>query len=80
MQTHFRTHMFERLHLEVSRPQPGFDGAEGMLDGAAANAHTVRHAVHAVFHLFQDGLMLPPTDPPFLTRCALRFQSAFGAS
>ena len=75
MQTHLRTDVFQCLHLEVRRTHPGFDRAEGMLDGAAANAHAVRHTIHTIFHILQYRLMLPATDAPVDARCALRFDA-----
>ncbi len=42
MQGHFGGDSFEGLHLEVSRPHPGLDGAEGVFDRLAALAQLLR--------------------------------------
>ena len=73
MQAHLCADVFQRFHLQVRRAQPGFDRAEGMLDGTAANTHALRHAI---FHFLQYHLMLPATYPPILSSCASRFHRA----
>ena len=74
MQTHFRTHMFEGLHQEVSRPHPELERPEDMFDGTPSLFHLSRVPVQAILHRIQNAFMLPSPDPPFFARGALCFQ------
>src|SRR5271170_2230585 len=45
---------------------PGLDGAEGMFDRLAALAHLLRMLVEPALNGFENLLMFPSCDPPFL--------------
>ena len=68
-----------RCMIGVGGAHPGLEGAEGVFDGRAADAHALRRAVEPVLHGVDHGLMLPALDPAFLAGRALGLQRALGA-
>ena len=63
MQGHLGANPFQRLHLEVGRSHPGFDGAEGMLDGFASPAHRLRMLVEPPLDSLKHMFVLPSGAP-----------------
>ena len=76
VQRHFRSHVFQSAHLEMSCAHPRLDGSERMLDRASPGSHEARIVVHSGIHSFDQMLVLPACDPPFLARCALCLEGA----
>lgn len=80
MKTHLRADVLQRTHLEVRRPHPCLEGAEGVFDGLPADAHLVRIVVKTLLHRLEHVLMLPAFDATFWRRRALRLERTSLAS
>jgi hypothetical protein len=59
VQRHFGIYVLEGPHLEVRRSHPRLYGAEGMLNGLAAQAHLIRIPIEPRLHGLKDGFVLP---------------------
>lgn len=79
MQAHFGADTWQRFGQEMSRFHPGFQGAEDMFDGSAANLHRVGSFGKTRQHSLQDTLVFPATDSSRDTCRALRLDGALRA-
>lgn len=76
MQAHFRSHMLQGAHQEVSCTHPEFDGAEGMLHRLPSDAHHIGFAVQPLLHRFENFLVLPAADAAVVAWRALGLDGA----
>ena len=73
MQAHLRADMFQRLHLEVGRPQPGFDRAKRVFDRFAAGSHSFWFTIQSRLHCIHHRFVLPATHASVLAGGAFGF-------
>ena len=76
MQAHLGADARDRLGQKVSRPHPGLERSERMLDGLSAQLRGFWGAVKPFLHTLQNIFVFPASNSAIFTRCALRFQFA----
>ncbi len=76
IEAHFCAESNELTRQEMRRAHPLFERPEVMLNSPFSDSHHVWCMVHSTLHFFKHGFVFPATDPPLLTRRALRLQRA----
>lgn len=66
MQAHFGTDPVKGLGEEMRIAHPGFQGAEGVLDGFPSNPHALGGTVQALLHGLEHFLMFPTSNTAVL--------------